>query len=57
MSHKASQPCLAFSLCHLYGALVEGLGIAAGPEYFDFADRRLAKGGYAGLKDLLDNTS
>ena len=46
----------AVSVCALFNfmnRLVDGLGITAGPDYFDVAGRRLAAGGYAPLKDLL----
>ena len=33
--------------------LVDGLGITAGADYVAISARRLAEGGYAGLKNLL----
>ncbi|MDE2112668.1 MAG: peroxidase-related enzyme [Alphaproteobacteria bacterium] len=47
----------AISICALFNfmnRLVEGLGIEAGPEYFQLSGERLHKGGYAGLLRLLD---
>lgn len=47
----------AISVCALFNfmnRLVEGVGIAAGPEYFRVSGERLHKGGYAGLLQLLE---
>lgn len=47
----------AVSVCALFNfmnRLVDGLGIAAGPDYFALSGRRLVEGGYAGLKNRLD---
>lgn len=41
------------ALFHFMNRLVEGLGIAAGDDYFAHAAERLGAGGYAGLADLL----
>jgi uncharacterized peroxidase-related enzyme len=38
---------------NLMNRLVEGLGIAAGEDYFQVSARRLAETGYLGLRDLL----
>jgi uncharacterized peroxidase-related enzyme len=51
--HDAVSVCALFNFMN---RLVEGLGISAGPGYFALAARRLAEGGYAGLKNLLDQT-
>lgn len=48
--HDAVSVCALFNLMN---RLVDGLGIAAGPDYFTRSARRLADGGYAGLKTLL----
>ncbi len=49
--HDAVSVCALFNLMN---RLVEGLGIDATPDYFEVSARRLAGGGYAGLKTLLD---
>jgi uncharacterized peroxidase-related enzyme len=41
------------ALFNFMNRLVDGLGITAGPDYFDVAGRRLATAGYAPLKDRL----
>lgn len=48
--HDAVSVCGLFNLMN---RLVDGLGVAAGPDYLGLSGRRLAEGGYAGLKDLL----
>ncbi len=48
--HDAVSVCALFNLRN---RLVDGLGVAADPEYADLSGRRLAEGGYAGLRDLL----
>jgi uncharacterized peroxidase-related enzyme len=48
--HDAVAVCGLFNMMN---RLVEGLGITAGEDYFRTAARRLAGGGYTGLKDLL----
>jgi uncharacterized peroxidase-related enzyme len=49
--HDAVSVCALFNFMN---RLVEGLGIQATPEYFADSARRLAGGGYAGLKAVLD---
>ncbi|MBI1330952.1 MAG: peroxidase-related enzyme [Alphaproteobacteria bacterium] len=49
----------AISVCALFNfmnRLVEGMGIAAGPEYFRLSGERLHEGGYAGLLKHLDRS-
>jgi uncharacterized peroxidase-related enzyme len=48
--HDAAAVCGLFNLMN---RLVEGLGITAGEGYFQLSARRLAEGGYEGLRDLL----
>jgi uncharacterized peroxidase-related enzyme len=49
--HDAVCVCALFNFMN---RLVEGLGIEAGPDYFDLASERLHDGGYAALLKLLD---
>lgn len=49
--HDAASVCALFNLMN---RLVDGLGIVAGSDYTSFSGNRLAEGGYAGLKRLLD---
>lgn len=48
--HDAVAVCGLFNLMN---RLVDGLGVTAGADYLGLSGRRLAEGGYAGLKDLL----
>jgi uncharacterized peroxidase-related enzyme len=49
--HSAVMVCALFNFMN---RMVEGHGIAAGPEYLATSGRRLKEVGYAGLKRLLD---
>lgn len=48
--HDAVAVCALFNLMNRY---VDGLGVAADDAYLEVSGKRLADGGYAGLKDLL----
>lgn len=48
--HDAVSVCGLFNLMN---RIVEGLGVSADEDYLDVSGRRLADGGYAGLKELL----
>jgi uncharacterized peroxidase-related enzyme len=48
--HDAVSVCALFNFMNRF---VNGLGITADPDYADLSGNRLAKGGYAGLKELL----
>lgn len=48
--HDAVAVCGLFNLMNRY---VDGLGVSADADYLGLSGRRLADGGYAGLKDLL----
>jgi len=48
--HDAVSVCALFNFMNRF---VDGLGITADPDYADLSGNRLAKNGYAGLKELL----
>jgi len=48
--HDAVSVCALFNFMNRF---VSGLGITADPDYADLSGNRLAKNGYAGLKNLL----
>lgn len=52
--HDAVSVCALFNFMN---RLVEGLGLEAGPEYFQFGAERLVKNGYGALAKLLDSES
>lgn len=55
MSYLPSLPADAALIDVFMNRLVDGLGITASSDYFGRPAQRLANGGYAGLKKLLDD--